>query len=375
MSIVDLNTKNLMVERSSQEIQEKDKKENFTLERVAELAELLAGKVENAINEIEKFNSQTHMIAINARIEASRAGQVGKAFSVVAEQMNELSTKIGNVNKKMRYESKDAITELGDLIKTQATNVRGTRLSDLALTNIDLIDRNLYERTADVRWWATDINVVDAMTARSKEEYATVSNRFSAILNAYTVYYDLVLCDADGNIMANGRPQKYDSVGKNFSDSEWFNSALHTSSGKEFGFQSVHRCPLINNHLALVYSSTVRENGNPNGKIIGILGTVFNWENLAQKIIHDVALNDVEKANSRICIVNDDGLVLADSDERILDDTIDFVGKNELFCKKKSFVISEYKGNKYCIAHALSPGYETYSTGWHSLIIQKLDSK
>lgn len=375
MSIIDLNTKNLMAERSSQEIQEKDKKENFTLERVAELAELLAGKVENAINEIEKFNSQTHMIAINARIEASRAGQVGKAFSVVAEQMNELSTKIGNVNKKMRHESKDAITELGDLIKTQATNVRGTRLSDLALTNIDLIDRNLYERTADVRWWATDINVVDAMTARSKEEYATVSNRFSAILNAYTVYYDLVLCDTDGNIVANGRPQKYDSVGKNFSDSEWFNRALHTSSGKEFGFQSVHRCPLINNNLALVYSSTVRENGNPNGKIIGILGTVFNWENLAQKIIHDVALNDVEKTNSRVCIVDNDGLVLADSDERILDDTIDFVGKNELFCKKKSFVISEYKGNKCCIAHALSPGYETYSTGWHSLIIQKLDSK
>ena len=132
-----MNSNNFGDSRSASPNIPEEKKENFTLERVVELADTLAKKVENAINEIETFNSQTHMIAINARIEASKAGQVGKAFAVVAEQMNELSTKIGNVNKKMKRESKDAITELGDIIKIQATNVRGTRLSDLALTNID----------------------------------------------------------------------------------------------------------------------------------------------------------------------------------------------------------------------------------------------
>ena len=34
------------------------------------------------------------------------------------------------------------------------------------LTNIDLIDRNLYERSCDVRWWATDSSVVDAPVLR-----------------------------------------------------------------------------------------------------------------------------------------------------------------------------------------------------------------
>lgn len=376
MSVVNLDTKTMAADqRSSHEMSKEEQKENFTLERVAELAELLAGQVDSAITEIEKFNSQTHMIAINARIEASRAGQAGKAFSVVAEQMNDLSMKIGNANKKMRHESKGAITELGNLIKAQATNVRGTRLSDLSLTNIDLIDRNLYERTADVRWWATDSDVVDAMTVMNKEGYANVSNRFNIILNAYTVYYDLVLCDVNGTIVTNGRQQKYNLIGKSFSDSEWFNSALRTSSGKEFGFQSVHRCQLVNDQLALVYSCAIRENGNPTGKIIGILATVFNWESLAQKIMYEVALNDVEKTNSRICIVENNGLVLADSDSKILQETIDFTGQREIFNKKKSFAITEYKGKKCCIAHASSPGYEGYSTGWHSIIIQKLDSK
>src|SRR5574337_2163441 len=225
----------------------KEKGGRFTLERVAELSEILAGKVESAIGEIERLNGQTHMIAINARIEASRAGMAGKAFSVVAEQMNDLSGKIGIVSKKMRNESRGSIDELGNLIKTQATNVRGTRLSDLALTNIDLIDRNLYERSCDVRWWAKEDSIVDELTTKTKEVYCVVSKRLGIILNSYTVYFDLVLCDMNGNIIANGKPETYKSEGMNAKTTEWFTSAMKTRSGKEFGFQTVSKCPMVNN--------------------------------------------------------------------------------------------------------------------------------
>lgn len=44
-----------------------EKKESFTLERVAELAELLADKTEAAINEIVGINDKTHVLAINAQ--------------------------------------------------------------------------------------------------------------------------------------------------------------------------------------------------------------------------------------------------------------------------------------------------------------------
>lgn len=36
-------------------------------------------------------------------------------------------------------------------------------MTDLALNVVDLIDRNLYERSCDVRWWATDSAVVQAL--------------------------------------------------------------------------------------------------------------------------------------------------------------------------------------------------------------------
>ena len=348
------------------------KEKNLTLESVAELSETLSAKVETAINEIERLNSQTHMIAINARIEASRAGEAGKAFSVVAEQMNSLSSKIGNVNQKMRHESHDAIDEMSNLIKTQATHVRGVRLSDLALTNIDLIDRNLYERTCDVRWWATDDSVVSALANQTKEGYTHVSKRLGVILNSYTIYFDIVLADLKGKIVANGNTEKYSSLGLDVSATDWFQTALATSSSKEFGFQTVSQCPLVSSQLSVVYSCAVRENGSSDGKILGVLGVVFDWEGLAQKIMNDVPITEDERLDTRICIVDGNGLVLADSSNQQLNDTIQFTGRSGLFEKNKGYIVEDFRSNNCCIAHALSPGYQTYATGWHSIIVQKL---
>jgi hypothetical protein len=42
--------------------------------------------------------------------------------------------------------------------------IRGSRLPDLSLNAIDIIDRNLYERSCDVRWWATDSAIVDELS-------------------------------------------------------------------------------------------------------------------------------------------------------------------------------------------------------------------
>ena len=350
---------------------QRDRK-NFTLERVAELSQLLKNKVDSAIHEIGKLNGQTQMIAINARIEASRAGLAGKTFSVVAEQMNDLSDKIGVVNKKMRIESRDALNELENLIRVQATNVRGTRLSDLALTNIDIIDRNLFERSVNVVWWAADDSVVNALTRKTRGSYDLAEKRFSVILNSYAVYFDLVLCDLDGNIVVNGKPENIDLIGVNVKGLDWFESAMRTTNGKEFGFQKVSRNILVNNEISLVFSCAVREGGYQHGKIMGILGAFFRWEDLVQKIVKQVHLIDEEKHSTRICIVDNDGLILADSQDLMLDDKIEFLGRNMLFEKEKDFMIGDYRGDKCCIAHASSQGYETYYSGLHSLIIQKI---
>jgi hypothetical protein len=342
----------------------------FTLEEVVEFTDLIAEKLDSAIDKVDNINHKTHVLSVNASIEAARAGTFGRPFGIVAANMSELSDETIKITERMRRDTKEII-KVGNLIKSQSKEYRGNRLSDLALVNIDLIDRNLYERTADVRWWATGSSVVGGLTKKTKESSEFTSQRLAAILQAYTVYYDLVLADAEGNIIAHGNPE-YSSISTNVANAKWFTSAIRTKNSNEFGFESVHRSPLVNNNLVLVYSSAVRENGSSKGKIIGVLGVIFKWESLSQTIINHTPISEDEKKHTRICIVDNDGLILADSEGKMLKETLQFDKKTSLFGEKKNYIFTEYAGMPCCMGHAISPGFENYSTGWHSLIIQKL---
>ena len=330
----------------------------------------LSSMLTDAIDEISDINSNTRLLALNARIEAARAGEAGAAFSVVAGEVQSLSEKTSGVANELATKTNKSIAELSHII---GTSVRGTRLSDIALTNIDLIDRNLYERSCDVRWWATDSSVVEALSNGTAEACQFACDRLGVILNSYTVYVDLVLADTEGNIVANGRPGQFKSIGRKVANEEWFASALRTKSGEEFGFQTAHHSDLIDRQPALVYSCGVRQDGLTHGPLIGVLGIIFNWEALAQTIMKAVPLGAAEKAISRCCIVDAGGLVLADSNEKHLVDTLDVRALPDVFTRKKGFYVAPYQGRKCCIGHAKAPGFETYTTGWYSLIIQPID--
>jgi hypothetical protein len=343
--------------------------EEASPERIRALSELLGARLDVSLNEIQAINLQTNLLSFNAQIEAARAGKAGAAFAVVASEMISLAGATTKVCTRFRDEMLDPIQRLKSISATLATNVRGTRLADLALVNIDLIDRNLYERSCDVRWWATDASIVQAARSGDPQACRATCERMAVILGAYTVYADLVLCDLKGRVLANGKPREH-RMERSFANQEWFSSALATRSGEEFGFQSVHRMPELQNRFVLVYSCCVREDGNQHGKPIGVLGVIFKWEALAQTIMKNTPLLDDEKAMTRCMIVDGEGVVLADSEEHILEGKLEFAERGDLFGKKKAFISAEVSGREAVVAHALSPGFETYATGWHSVIVQ-----
>ncbi|MCR6656290.1 MAG: cache domain-containing protein [Opitutus sp.] len=346
-----------------------------TPERISALASLLRNRIRGSIQEISDINLQARVLSINAQIEAGRAGEAGRAFSVVAEEMVSFSDRTQRAAQKLEEQSEAVVMELAEVSHRLATEVRGTRLADLALTNIDLIDRNLYERSCDCRWWATDAAVVAALAQPTPTNLSFASQRLGVILKAYTVYFDIVIADANGVLVANGRPDTYPVVGTDCSQAPWFQSAIATRSGDEFGFQTVHVSPLVKDRRALVYSCRVCRGGDANGELLGVLGVVFNWDGLAQRIMHETPIEESKRSVTRTCIVDDAGNVLADSRDRILEERIELPDRSALFATKKSSQVITTSGRTLLVAHAQSPGFETYRTGWHSLIVEELTAQ
>lgn len=344
------------------------------LREIGGLAESVAVHFRQAVKDIERINLQTKILSLNAQIEAARAGSIGNAFGVVATEMVHLSGQTTEVTNKLATETQGNVSALNQIVSELGREIRGMRLSDLAMMNIDVIDRNLYERSCDVRWWATDSSVVDALTHNTLEAREHASKRLGVILDSYTVYFDIVLCNLDGKVVANGRKAKFHSIGSDQSNTQWFKSAVGTSDGTQFGFQNVHRSStLAGGQPVLVYSCGVREEGDAKGNLIGVIGIVFNWEALGQTVVCNTLISDTEKARTRVCIVDASGLVLADSEKQIGRETLKLPDQNKLFAGKKNHVVTKYNGELTLISHAFSPGFETYATGWHSLIIQKLE--
>lgn len=343
---------------------------NSPTELVLEVVQKLSGAMHLAINEIREINENAKLLSLNARIEAARAGASGAAFGVVAQEMQGLSNKTACVADQMANRTQESISNLVSIL---GGNVRGTRLTDIALNSVDLIDRNLYERTCDVRWWATDRSLVDALQENTAPLIEHASQRMGVILNAYTVYHDLVLCDTSGRIVANGRPNQFKSVGSNESKAPWFTRALAAPSGNDFAFQTAHPSPLVANQRVLIYSSTVRQNGEANEKILGVLGVLFNWEALSNAVLSNESLDAKESERTLRLIVDDDANVLASSRPLPLDFKLPMQKLEGLFHQSKGYILDEMDRKRVCIAHAKSPGFETYATGWHAILIQDMD--
>lgn len=332
----------------------------------------LSVALESAIGEINSVNAETRVLALNARIEAARAGLNGAAFSVVAEEIQSLSGKTAGIAGAMASRTREKTTELMSLING---TVRGTRLSDLALVNIDLIDRNLYERTCDVRWWATDGSLVDALTPppsndQAQAAIAFASKRLGVILDAYTVYYDLVLCDGSGRVIANGRPDQFNSVGSDLSNASWFRETIHSADGDTYGFAMAPECNLVHHQAALVYACGVRERGEKHGKTIGSLGVLFNWKGLADPILQNIPVSPAERSVTRAYIIDRDGTILASNQNHSHGQKLSLSNFRSLHESPKGFFIEKIDDQMMCVGHAKAPGFETYSTGWLSVVMQ-----
>ncbi|MDL2339067.1 MAG: methyl-accepting chemotaxis protein, partial [Pseudomonadota bacterium] len=99
---------------------------------------------------ISDITEQTNVLALNAAIQAASAGEAGRGFSVVAEEVQRLAERSADATRQIAALVKTIQTDTQDAVAAMERStqgvVEGTRLTDAAgaaLNDIDRVSREL----------------------------------------------------------------------------------------------------------------------------------------------------------------------------------------------------------------------------------------
>ena len=139
-----------------EQIQETSKR----IKRLGESSQEI-GEITELISDITE---QTNVLALNAAIQAASAGEAGRGFSVVAEEVQRLAERSGDATRQIAVLVKTIQTDTADAVVAMERSTQGVvvgaKLSDnagTALTEIDRVSRQLAE-------------LIEAISAQARQE-------------------------------------------------------------------------------------------------------------------------------------------------------------------------------------------------------------
>jgi methyl-accepting chemotaxis protein len=86
----------------------------------------------NSLRQIDDINMQVRLLSFNAQVQAAKAGEAGRTFSVVANEIGNLSTKTAGVAESLAAQTSQDIKQLAEISDRLASEVSGNRLVNLA---------------------------------------------------------------------------------------------------------------------------------------------------------------------------------------------------------------------------------------------------
>ena len=153
-----------------------------TVTHIDAMAEHLDG-IFALLEDVKSIADQTNLLALNAAIEAARAGEAGRGFAVVADEVRNLSERSTAFNEQIRklaHSSKDSISRVRDTVSQMASRdldrSRGARVEAAAmLERVDGINRGLGNGMREIAECgrAIDMSVAEAVRSLQFEDIAT----------------------------------------------------------------------------------------------------------------------------------------------------------------------------------------------------------
>jgi hypothetical protein len=339
------------------------------------IEELMRSRVIPDINKetyakVQDDKESIKLISLNGNVFASKLGKRGVALGPIFDQITKTGDFATSMMEKLLAEM--AVGELDLNLKA---------LESFAKQAIDLVDRNLFERAADIRWWATDRVLWTALEKPGADAFEAACRRMKVINANYTMYRNLVLADANGDIVACSKTELRNELRKiNVSEHEWFQLGLRTARSTEYAVQDVVHSPLERTRTSsLAYAGGVRRAGAREGEAIGVLGVLFDWDTEAQKILATCLPRDRERKvipgcaafytarNGRIIEITDAAFACGSTPE--LPEAV-----IQLAAGGSTTGVLAHGGRRYLVGSSRTKGYREYrGLGWTAHIVRPVD--
>ena len=161
----------------------------------------------------------------------------------------------------------------------------------LASLAVDIMDRNLYERANDSRWWALtstfrDILAAPGMPADGAERIAAILRTINGL---YTVYSNLIVFDTQGRVIAVSQANDTNRVGKVIRE-DWVRHVLALPDSQGYAVSNFATTPLYGDRPTYIYGAAIR---SPDGqRVVGGVGIVFDSEPQFAAMLKDALPRD-----------------------------------------------------------------------------------
>ncbi len=166
-------------------------------EKMAELSEALAlieesaASIESISGKLEDIAKQTNILSLNALVEASRAGDVGRGFSVVANEIRTLAEESANASAESFEKISQAITSVNKGLKI---GKEAEACLDKVVSQTSVIDNSVSQiaeaadsqniMLKDIRQKLNNISQTVETTAAMAEQSAAASTELDGQINA-----------------------------------------------------------------------------------------------------------------------------------------------------------------------------------------------